>query len=111
MKTILKTLILASLVLASSAHSREDDAAKLIYKNSEAGFAGESMEHSLMQFALTHHTDLKDLVTGATVTILDAQNSEVMIETNNASFAYQCRRFTTLSRGGTVVKKEVVCQK
>ncbi len=111
MTKILKTLALITLILSSSAHARRDDSARLIYKNSEAGFAGEALEYSLTQFALTHHADLKDQVTSASVNILDALNAEVMIETSAGHFEYQCTRFTTTSRSGSVIKKEVVCRK
>lgn len=79
-------------------------------KNSMAGFASESIEHSIRLLNRTNPS-LRDQVTGAQVEILSEQDATVTIDLNDGSvLTYNCLRFDDWSRGGTVLKKEVVCR-
>jgi len=81
----------------------------IAFKNSMAGFAGESIEHSLLQI---FNADGGKNVVGANVEILSETDSTVYVDLQDGTqLTFQCLRFDDISRGGTVVKKEVVCRK
>ncbi len=81
----------------------------IAYKNSMAGFAGESIEHSLLQ---VFNANGGDQVVGTSVELLSDTDSTVLIDLADGSqLTFNCLRFDDISRGGTVIKKEVVCRR
>lgn len=79
-------------------------------KNSMAGFVSESLEHSMRLFYQTNAAQ-KELVSTASVERLTQDDATVVIELEDGTaFTYNCIRFDHWSRGGTVLKKEVVCR-
>lgn len=105
-----KLMIVATLLtLALSAQARGDDR-DLTLKNSMAGFATESIEHSMRVLYRTNPA-IKNQVAGANVQIASETDSTVAIElVDGSEFTFNCIRFDDWSRGGTVLKKEVVCR-
>ena len=108
----MKKLIVAAtlLTLTLSAQASRGGDRNLGFKNSMAGFASESIEHSMRLLYRTNPA-VKDQVVGANVQIASAQDSTVAIElADGTELIYSCIRFDDWSRGGTVLKKEVVCR-
>ncbi|MCR9205701.1 MAG: hypothetical protein NXH75_14045 [Halobacteriovoraceae bacterium] len=108
----MKKLIVAAtlLTLALSTQASRGGDRNLTLKNSMAGFASESIEHSMRLLYRTNPA-VKDQVNGANVEIISAQDSAVSIElVDGTVFTYNCFRFDDWSRSGTVLKKEVVCR-
>lgn len=105
-----KLLVVATLLtLGLSAHARGGNT-NLSLKNSMAGFASESIEHSMRLLFRTNPT-IKDQVASAQVEIISEQDSTVLIGlTDGTELTFNCIRFDDWSRGGTVLKKEVVCR-
>lgn len=109
-----KLVIIAALLTATlSAYATgggSGNGRDLGLKNSMAGFASESIEHS-MRILYRTNPGLKDQVAGAQVELLSAQDSTVSIDLNDGTvMTYTCIRFDDWSRSGTVLKKEVVCR-
>lgn len=107
-----KLILIATLLTAGfSANAGRGEGRDLALKNSMAGFATESIEHSMRLLYRTNPA-IKDQVTGADVQILSEADSTVNIElTDGSILTYNCLRFDDWSRGGTILKKEVVCRK
>ncbi|MCF8060695.1 MAG: hypothetical protein K9K67_15435 [Bacteriovoracaceae bacterium] len=107
MKKIIMITVLLSAAFSAQARRGATD---LTLKNSMAGFASESIEHSMSVLNRTNPT-VKDQVAGASVQIISAADSTVIIElTDGSEMTFNCIRFDDTSRGGTVLKKEVVCR-
>jgi|GEM_PF-4737172 len=109
----MKKLILIATLLTTglSANASRGGDRNLTLKNSMAGFASESIEHS-MELLYRTNPAIKDQVTGADVQILSEADSTVNVElTDGSVITYSCLRFDDWSRGGTILKKEVVCRK
>jgi hypothetical protein len=106
-----KIILIAALLTAGiSTQAGRGGDRDLTLKNSMAGFASESIEHSMRLLNRTNPT-AKDLVIGANVQSLTQADSTVIIELSGGSeITYNCLRFDDWSRGGTVLKKEVVCR-
>lgn len=103
-------LIAALLTAAISTQASRGGDRNLTLKNSMAGFASESIEHSMRLLYRTHPT-VKDQVAGANVQIISEADSTVVIElTDGSEITFNCLRFDDWSRGGTVLKKEVACR-
>lgn len=107
----MKKLIIAAtlLTIGLSAQARGGDR-DIALKNSMAGFASESIEESVRLLYRTNPA-VKDMVSGAQVEILNDQDSTVLVSLNDGSeLTFNCLRFDDWSRGGTILKKEVVCR-
>lgn len=104
------TIVATLLTLAFSAHASRGGTRNLNFKNSMAGFASESVEHS-MELLYRTNPAIKDQVVGANVEIISQADSAVIIElTDGSQLSFSCLRFDDWSRGGTVLKKEVACR-
>ncbi len=107
MKKLIIAVALLTIGLSAQARGGNND---LTLKNSMAGFTSESVEESVRLLYRTNPA-IKDQITGAQVDILSEQDSTVVIGLNDGSeLTLSCLRFDDWSRGGTVLKKEVVCR-
>lgn len=110
LKYVLVAVLIAGVSQTAFARRGGDDPARQAFKNSQAGFVSESLEHSMRQFFRVNQA-LKDEVADATVESTSLDTSIVNIILNDGSeYHYDCLRFDDTSRGGTIVKKEVVCR-
>lgn len=108
----MKKFIIAAtlLTIGLSAQARGGDR-DIAFKNSLAGFSSESIEESMKLLYRTTPA-LQNQVTGASVELLNEQDSTVLVTLNDGTeLIFNCLRFDDTSRGGTIIKKEVVCRK
>lgn len=102
--------ITALLTLAFSAQARRDGDTNQAFKNTMAGFASESIEHSL-ELMVRQAPATAAQVVSTNVQILTQDDSIVVVGLADGSeLTYNCLRFDEWSRGGTVHKKEVICR-
>lgn len=110
LKYVLVALLIAGASQTALARRGGNDPARQAFKNSQAGFVSESLEHSMRIFYRTNQA-LKDQVVDAAVESTSLDTSVVSIILNDGSeYQYDCLRFDDTSRGGTIIKKEVVCR-
>ncbi len=110
MKKLVLSMIILGLSQIAAAKGGGSNPAKLAFKNSQAGFVAESLEDSLRRFS-TANVEMRDLVQDATVVSETPNDSVVTISiSDGTAVTYTCLRFDDWSKGGTVLKKEVVCQ-
>jgi hypothetical protein len=109
----MKKLIIVTALLTLSSFTQASNGSKtqLSLKNSMAGFASESIEKSTrLLYRLS--PQVKNNITGAKVDLLTNTDSIVQIEhLDGTTTTFSCFRFDDWSKGGTVLKKEVVCRK
>lgn len=106
-----KLLIAATLLTIGFSAQASEGRRNIAFKNSMAGFASESIEESMELLYRTSPT-LQNQVMGASVELLNEQDSTVVVSMNDGSeLAFNCLRFEDTSNSGTVIKKEVVCRR
>ncbi len=106
----MKKLVLALTIMSLSQFAFAKGGGNLVFKNSQAGFVSESLEESLEHFVRVNPA-MKDMVQNATVVSQTPDDSVVTISMDDGSaITYTCVRFDDWSKGGTVLKKEVVCR-
>lgn len=109
MKKVLLTLMVLGLTQMAAAKGGGNTPEKLNFKNSQAGFVAESLEHSLRLFVTTNDA-MKDLVQDASIVSETPDSSVVTLSLSDGSaVTYTCNRMDHWSQGGTVLKKEVIC--
>lgn len=109
------TIALAFLVSTTAfAKGGNDDGAhednvKLL-RGSQAWFLAESSESAIGKLSITDNA-AAEAITDINVTV-DAgrTNTVVQIKTATQNFNYNCQMIDQSSKGGTIIKKEVVCQ-
>ncbi len=110
MKKLLITLSFVLIPTFSFASSGSSNGRDLQFKNSEAGFVSESVEHSMRIFSQTQFY-MAVKVTGLQVQIPQAGESLVTLSLSDGNeMTYTCFQFDDWSRSGTVLKKEVACR-
>lgn len=109
MKTLASILALSALLSVPAFAKSGDDSVKVPARGTRAWFALEAGEHSLRNLALTD-SNAADAVTGIATT-LDGDIATVVIGFDNVSVEYSCIQFDDFSKSGTVVKKDVACQR
>ena len=108
----MKKLILAIALMGISqlgfAKGGIDSPAEAAFKNSQAGFVAESLEHSLEQFVRANPASIL-LLWRYFRTPEDAVVTISLADGNAVTFT--CAAFDDWSNSGTVLKKEVVCRR
>jgi hypothetical protein len=74
-----------------------------------AGFIAEATEHSIRRFLLFSDAAGADSVTGVQAALVSQDVVKVLLQTSSGAKEFSCQRFDDVSQGGTIVKKEVVC--
>lgn len=111
MKKLVLSILIIGISQAGFAKGGIDSPQEAAFKNSQAGFVSESLEHSLEQFVRAN-PELKDSVQDASVVSETPEDSVVTISLSDGNaVTFTCAAFDDWSNSGTVLKKEVVCRR
>lgn len=108
-----KIILVAAVMFVSSlafAKNGGSNPSNVAIKSTSAGFLSESLEHSIRQLNLSNPGSLDSVQDASVLSSGTDQTVVTLTMTDGSAVSYLCSRFDHLSKGGTIVKKEVMCQ-